>query len=92
MVGGVVRVMRVGLRGQRCCPTLGVHMTATFAMATENGTSELRGSVAIVNADKLVRILERMLDPAQFLSPHGIRGPSKYHLDHNDVDLPGSGG
>ena len=53
--------------------------------------SELRGSVAIVNADKLVRILERMLDPAQFLSPHGIRGLSKYHLDHNDVDLPGSG-
>ena len=53
--------------------------------------SELRGSVAIVNADKLVRILERMLDPAQFLSPHGIRGPSKYHLDHNDVDLPVSG-
>ena len=53
--------------------------------------SELRGSVAIVDADKLVRILERMLDPAQFLSPHGIRGLSRYHLDHNDVDLPGSG-
>ena len=49
------------------------------------------GSVAIVNEDKLVRVLERMLDPAQFLSSHGIRGLSKYHLDHNEVDLPGSG-
>ena len=53
--------------------------------------AELRGEVAIVNEDKLVRVLQRMLDPAQFLSPHGIRSLSKYHLDHNEADLPGSG-
>jgi len=53
--------------------------------------AELRGSVAIVDEEKLVRILARMLDPAQFLSPHGIRGLSRYHLDHTAVELPGQG-
>jgi hypothetical protein len=53
--------------------------------------AELRGSVAIVDEEKLGRILTRMLDPAQFLSPHGIRGLSKYHLDHTVVELPGAG-
>lgn len=38
--------------------------------------------VAVVGQDRLTRILERVLDPAQFLSPHGIRSLSKYHQDH----------
>jgi hypothetical protein len=50
---------------------------------------ELRGTVSIVDREKLPRILDRMLDPAQFLSPHGIRSLSKYHLDHSQVELPG---
>jgi hypothetical protein len=49
--------------------------------------AELRGTVAIVDEQKLARLLARMLDPAQFLSPHGIRSVSKYHLDHNSVSL-----
>ncbi len=32
--------------------------------------------------DKLRRILERMLDEERFLSPHGIRSISRWHLEH----------
>jgi len=41
-----------------------------------------RGMVAIVNQDRLRRILGRMLDEEEFLSPYGIRALSRYHLDH----------
>ena len=35
-----------------------------------------------VNEDKLRRILARMLDEAEFLSPYGVRALSRYHRDH----------
>lgn len=38
--------------------------------------------VAVVDQHRLAAILERLLDPAQFLSPNGIRSLSKYHRDH----------
>jgi Glycosyl hydrolase family 63 C-terminal domain len=41
-----------------------------------------RGIAALVNEDRLRRILTRMLDENEFLSPHGIRALSKYHDDH----------
>jgi hypothetical protein len=41
-----------------------------------------RGIAALVNPDRLRRILTRMLDENEFLGPHGIRALSKYHLDH----------
>jgi hypothetical protein len=41
-----------------------------------------RGIAAVVNPDRLRRILTRMLDENEFLSPYGIRALSKYHQDH----------
>ncbi len=38
--------------------------------------------LSLVSTDKLRRILDRMLDPAEFLSPHGVRGLSRYHAEH----------
>jgi hypothetical protein len=41
-----------------------------------------RGMAALVNEDRLRRILSRMLDENEFLSPYGIRALSRYHADH----------
>ncbi len=40
---------------------------------------EGRRILSIVDADRLKRILEKLLDEDEFLSPHGIRSISKYH-------------
>jgi hypothetical protein len=41
-----------------------------------------RGIAALVSEDRLRRILTRMLDENEFLSPYGIRALSRYHADH----------
>ena len=41
-----------------------------------------RGIFAVVNVDRLRRILARMLDEDEFLSPYGIRALSRVHRDH----------
>ena len=41
-----------------------------------------RGILALVNQDRLRRILSRMLDENEFLSPYGIRALSSYHNDN----------
>jgi Mannosylglycerate hydrolase MGH1-like glycoside hydrolase domain len=41
-----------------------------------------RGISALVNRDRLRRILSRMLDENEFLSSYGIRALSRYHADH----------
>ncbi len=41
-----------------------------------------RGIAALVNEKRLRRILTRMLDESEFLSPYGIRALSRYHADH----------
>lgn len=38
--------------------------------------------LSLVNKDRLVQILKRMLDETEFLSEHGIRSLSKHHKDH----------
>jgi hypothetical protein len=41
-----------------------------------------RGILALVNPDRLKRILSRMLDENEFLGAHGIRSISKFHKDN----------
>jgi hypothetical protein len=41
-----------------------------------------RRLLAIVNPERLRRILRRVFDENEFLSPHGIRMLSRFHLDH----------
>jgi len=41
-----------------------------------------RRLLAVVDGDKLRRILKVMLDEHEFLSPYGIRSLSRYHQDH----------
>jgi hypothetical protein len=41
-----------------------------------------RGIMALVNPERLRRILAKMLDENEFLGPHGIRALSKFHQQH----------
>jgi hypothetical protein len=41
-----------------------------------------RGIVALINPERLRRILSKMLDEYEFLSPYGIRSLSKFHEQH----------
>ncbi len=41
-----------------------------------------RGILGLITPDRLRRILARMLDEAEFLSPYGIRALSRFHAEH----------
>ena len=41
-----------------------------------------RGILALVNPERLRRILTKMLDENEFLGPYGIRSISKFHEQH----------
>jgi hypothetical protein len=41
-----------------------------------------RGMIALLNPERLRRILTKMLDENEFLSPYGIRSLSKFHEQH----------
>jgi len=43
---------------------------------------EQRHLLSLLSRGRLVRVLEKLLDENEFLSPHGIRSVSKYHEAH----------
>jgi hypothetical protein len=52
-----------------------------IASITRPGQKE-RTLLSLVAPSRLQRVLQMMLDESEFLSPHGIRGISRYHKDH----------
>ncbi len=49
-----------------------------------------RMMMGVVEIDRVRRVLQRLLDPAEFLSPHGLRALSRWHLDHPcELDVQG---
>jgi hypothetical protein len=56
-------------------------LCCNIAPVTEHGL-QARKLLSIVQVPQLVRLLERLLDEDEFLSPHGIRSVSRYHKDH----------
>ena len=49
---------------------------------TQRSGRGVRRLLSLVNRKQLKRVLARMLDETEFLSPHGVRALSRYHLDH----------
>jgi hypothetical protein len=56
-------------------------LTSGLASMTEKGM-EKRRLLSLVNPERLKRILKRLFDEAEFLSPYGIRSLSRYYHDH----------
>jgi hypothetical protein len=56
-------------------------LAATFAPMTQPGVAGRR-IIPLVHEDKMRRILTKMLDENEFLSPYGIRSVSRYHQEH----------
>ena len=49
---------------------------------TQRSAHGVRRLLSLVNRKQLKRVLARMLDETEFLSPYGVRALSRYHLDH----------
>ena len=49
---------------------------------TQRSARGVRRLLSLANRKQLKRILTRMLDETEFLSPYGVRSLSRYHLDH----------
>jgi hypothetical protein len=65
-------------------------LTDGLASMTEGGMEERR-LLSVVNRGRLERILQRMFDESEFLSPYGIRSISRYHAQHPyELHLNGS--
>jgi Glycosyl hydrolase family 63 C-terminal domain len=75
-VPGLVQVM---IERTRRMPELleSIHPTGPGHLGVEE-----RGLMGLVNPVRLRRILTRMLDENEFLSPYGIRSLSRYHAEH----------
>jgi hypothetical protein len=57
------------------------HFASVCAHSQAAGRRDSR-LLSIVSPQQLKLILRRMLDEAEFLSPHGVRAVSRYHADH----------
>ena len=56
-------------------------LAALISRWTEPGTGE-RHLLSLLRGHRVKKLLRRMLDETEFLSPHGVRALSKVHKDH----------
>ncbi|HEY2459948.1 MAG TPA: hypothetical protein VGI16_04040 [Candidatus Acidoferrum sp.] len=49
---------------------------------SESSARGVRRLLSLVSHKRLKRVLSRMLDESEFLSPYGVRALSRYHKDH----------
>ena len=55
---------------------------ATLCASWEEPGMGERRLLALVHGHRMKLLIARMLDESEFLSPHGVRALSRYHLDH----------
>ena len=67
---------------RRASATFPSCLAASTRLGPEHMNADGRTISALVDADRLRRILSRMLDEQEFLSPYGIRSVSKCHEQH----------
>src|SRR5262249_38065413 len=72
-------LMNESRRGFSQSPAL---METMYSMGPDHRGFAERSILALVNPTRLKRILEKLLDENEFLSPYGIRSVSHYHADH----------
>ncbi len=63
-----------------------------YVSTADCASEEINGSkwIAIAPHDRFQRIMQRVLDESEFLSPHGIRALSRHHHEHPfEVNLRG---
>jgi hypothetical protein len=56
-------------------------LTANMHLPNQQGAGG-KYMLSVFNEEKLRRVLTRLLDENEFLSPYGIRSLSRYHLEH----------
>jgi hypothetical protein len=61
-------------------PAVGAMVPGSVGMPGEQTTPAVM--LAVASPDRLLRLLRPALDEAEFLSPHGLRSLSRWHLDH----------
>ena len=77
------RVPRLAGAVRRAAPAhAGAARTASTRPARVTSGTATAASSPSSNPERLRRILARMLDEREFLSPYGIRALSRYHLEH----------
>jgi hypothetical protein len=48
----------------------------------DSANAEGQHLLSLARVFRMTKVLERMLDESEFLSPHGVRSVSRYYLDH----------
>ena len=77
------------MRRLRWFTTYRPDLTEGLANLNQGGVNGRR-LLSVVNKQRLERILQRLFDEDEFLSPYGIRSVSRYHKDHPfDVQMNG---